>query len=58
MTGMVLSQRLTAGLGAPGGKRPRKGVCRDWCLAVRRDPPGGCEAASFLFEDLAPSGGT
>jgi len=35
MTGIVLSQRLAAELGAPGGRRPRKGVCRGLCLAVR-----------------------
>jgi len=58
MTGMVLSQRLAVGLGAPGGRRPKKGVCRGWRLVVRWDLPGGHEAMSFLFEDIAPDGGT
>jgi len=47
VSGTVLSRRLAAGLGAPGDGRPIQGVCRDWRLAVRRDPPGGRESASY-----------
>jgi len=60
MSGKVLSQRLAAGLGALGGRRPRKVVCRGWRLA-----PGGevrsarrTRGSELLFENLAPGGGT
>jgi len=53
MSGMVLSQRLAAGLDVPGGRRPRKGVCRGWRLAVRWDPQADARQRASVREPSA-----